>query len=64
MTPHYHLSDRARIALECFEIRNGYKPNYKELVAILRNEGFNLATIAFFMQCAAITPRLAAKEAV
>lgn len=57
MVPRYYLSDRARIAFECFEIRNGYKPNHKEQVEILRNEGFNPATIAFFMQCVHTTPR-------
>ncbi|WP_078123975.1 hypothetical protein [Leptospira alexanderi] len=57
MPPRFYLSDRARIALECFEIRHGYKPNYAEQVAIFCNEGFNPATIAFFMQAAHTTPR-------
>ncbi|WP_016755732.1 hypothetical protein [Leptospira santarosai] len=57
MTPDTHTPDRVRIAFQAFELAHGYRPNREEQIAILRAEGFDPETIAFFREAASAAPR-------
>ncbi|TGN00336.1 hypothetical protein EHR03_12970 [Leptospira mayottensis] len=57
MTPNDYTLDRVKTTLECFELRHGYTPNREEQIEILRAEGFDPDTLAFFREAASITPR-------